>query len=118
MSKAHILPLDSTHEGSKWIKISERDPEISERSLSGGFFWTCDFSKRTPKPVIRLFDDNVWYLRKEHPQKKGWNPDFEFTHWLKQGFYIPQFTDEELKEIEDYRNYRARNYASQIMFYI
>jgi hypothetical protein len=118
MSKAHVLPLDSTPEGSKWIKICERDPDISERTLSNGFFWTCDFSARRPKPTLRFYDDNIWYIRKERPEKKGWDPDFEFTHWLKQGFYVPKITDEEMEEIRNYRNYQSLNYHNQIIYYI
>jgi len=118
MSKAHVVPLDGTHEGSKWIKICERDPNISERTLSNGHFWTCDFSSSRPKPTLRYFDDNIWYLKKDHPEKKGWNPDFEFTHWLKQGFYTPRVSDEEIKEIQNYRDFQALNYRSQIIYYI
>jgi hypothetical protein len=118
MNNVHVLPLDSTHEGSKWIKICERDPDIPERSLSNGYFWTCDFSEGNPKPKLRLFDDNVWYLRKNSAEKKGWDPDFEFTHWLKQGFYTPKISDDEMKEIQDYRSCQALNYRTQLIYYI
>jgi len=114
----HTITLDMVHEGSKWMKISERDPNIPERTLSNGFFWTCDFTNPNAKPKIRLFDDNVWYLFKDHPQRKGWNPDYNFTHWLKQGFYKPTITEEDFKEIEDYRNAKLLNSRGQFIYYI
>jgi len=116
MSKAIVLPLDGTHEGSRWIKISERDPKISEMTLSEGLFWTCDFTMNKPKPVMRLFSDNVWYLR--NVIKKGWDPNFNFTHWLLQGFYVPKMTNEDVEEVLEYRSRRSVEFRNQLIYYI
>jgi hypothetical protein len=118
MKDIKILSLVNLFEGSKWIKICERDPNISERELSGGLFWTCDFNSNTPKQKIRLFDDNVWYLKKVGSKNVKWNPDFKFTHWLKQGFYIPQISNEEIEEINKYREDKESSYNNQLIFYI
>lgn len=116
MDDIQVLFLDETLEGSKWIKICDRDPDLSERELSNGIFWTCDFSFHAAKPKIRLFDDNVWYLKGSDNVK--WNPNFEFTHWLKQGFYVPSMSSDELEEIDIYREKKSKDYRNQLIFYI
>jgi hypothetical protein len=116
MDDIQVLFLNNTFEGSKWIKICDRDPSLSERELSEGIFWTCDFSSDVTKPKIRLFDDNVWYLKSSKDLK--WNPNFEFTHWLKQGFYVPDLSSDEIEEIDDYRAKRSEDYRNQLIFYI
>ena len=118
MEDIKILSLGNVFEGSKWIRICERDPNISEREMSSGLFWTCDFDSNHPKPQIRLFDDNVWFLKKMGSKNVKWNPNFEFTHWLKQGFYVPHLSTEEIDEIKRYREEKELNYNNQLIFYI
>jgi len=116
MDEIQVLFLDDILEGSKWIKICDRDPNIPERELSNGIFWTCDFRSNVTRPKIRLFDDNVWYLKSSENLK--WNPNFEFTHWLKQGFYVPKLSSEEIEEIDRYREKKSEDYRNQLIFYI